>query len=88
MLKLYPNDLKNGEFDKEDSQISNRLAIVSEPPEVLEDLLLNAGEEESAPPEPVEGIARQRLPSWIRWPLRVFFCLLFYSIFGHNVLLG
>src|ERR1700722_14649540 len=73
MLKLYPNELKSEEFDKTNLRGPNRLGIVSEPPEVLEDLLLTAGEEENAPPEPIEGIPRQRLPCWIRWPLRVFF---------------
>ncbi len=39
----------------------------------LEELLHNAGETDSLPAEPPEGIPKQFVPSWIRWPLRVLF---------------
>lgn len=36
-------------------------------------LLEKAGEATSSPPLPPAGIPRQRVPGWIRWPLRLFF---------------
>jgi len=37
----------------------------------LDDILVQAEEDENQPPDPPGGIPRQRLPGWIRWPLRV-----------------
>lgn len=46
----------------------------SEPPlESLDELLEHAAEAAEAPAEPLEGIPRQWIPGWIRWPLRVSF---------------
>jgi hypothetical protein len=50
------------------------LKIYSEPEPILEELdaiLVLAEEAEEPPPEPVEGIPPQWLPSWIRWPVRI-----------------
>src|SRR5690242_13771248 len=49
------------------------LKLYVEPPEILENLLQNAGDEDSPPQEPPGGIPKQYLPGWIRWPIRVFF---------------
>lgn len=38
----------------------------------LEDDILNAGDATSPPPLPRGGIPKQRVPGWIRWPLRYF----------------
>lgn len=38
----------------------------------LEDTLSKAGEATSAPALPKGGIPPQRIPNWIRWPIRVF----------------
>lgn len=53
------------------------LKILPDPPPLedhsLEDLLEKAGTATSLPPDPPGGIPRQRLPNWIRWPLRLIF---------------
>ncbi len=41
------------------------------PEKQLEELLDAAEEAVGPPPEPVGGIPRQWVPSWLRWPLRV-----------------
>ena len=43
------------------------------PSEHLDELLLQAGEDDSVPVEPPGGIPKQFIPNWIRWPLRVIF---------------
>lgn len=39
----------------------------------LEDIVFKTGEATEQPPLPQNGIPRQKVPGWIRWPLRVFF---------------
>jgi Fe-S-cluster containining protein len=39
----------------------------------LQELLDKAGSSTKAPPPPKQGIPKQRVPSWIRWPLKVLF---------------
>jgi hypothetical protein len=50
------------------------LKIYSDPEPVsegLEEILALAGEAEEVPPEPPEGVPRQWLPGFIRWPVRL-----------------
>jgi len=37
----------------------------------LDQILIQAEEEDALPPEPAGGIPLQRIPGWIRWPIRV-----------------
>jgi len=37
----------------------------------LEDLILKVGDATEPPPPPDEGIPRQFVPAWIRWPVRL-----------------
>lgn len=39
----------------------------------LDDLIFQAGDTTSPPPLPENGIPKQWLPGWVRWPLRIFF---------------
>lgn len=39
----------------------------------LEDMMFKAGDETEPPPPPPMGIPKQKLPGFIRWPIRVFF---------------
>lgn len=39
----------------------------------LDELIFKAGDAEEPPPPPKDGIPRQWLPGWIRWPIRIFF---------------
>jgi hypothetical protein len=39
--------------------------------ETVDQILARAEEETGPPPEPQEGIPKQWLPGWIRWPIRV-----------------
>lgn len=40
---------------------------------MLDDLIFNAGDAKEAPPAPEGGVPPQRVPGWIRWPIRLFF---------------
>lgn len=42
-------------------------------PPALDELVETANDATSAPPLPEGGIPRQWLPSWVRWPVRMFF---------------
>ncbi|HSW87290.1 MAG TPA: hypothetical protein VLG49_07335 [Rhabdochlamydiaceae bacterium] len=46
---------------------------LSETQEILEDLIAAAGDAEGPPPDPEGGIPLQKVPGWIRWPIRVAF---------------
>ncbi len=37
----------------------------------IDEVINKAGEAEGIPPDPPEGIPKQWLPGWIRWPIRV-----------------
>lgn len=39
----------------------------------IEDVIFQAGDADGPPPPPDGGIPKQKLPSWVRWPVRVFF---------------
>lgn len=41
--------------------------------EALDEILVQAEEADSPPPEPPGGIPRQWMPGFIRWPIRIFF---------------
>src|SRR5580704_4063989 len=58
MLKLYPDDSKNQETESQSAD--------------LEELLEHVGEG-ALPKEPIGGIPKQWIPSWIRWPIRLVF---------------
>lgn len=38
----------------------------------LDELIENAGDAKESPPIPAKGIPKQKIPSWIRWPVRIF----------------
>lgn len=40
--------------------------------EALEDLIEEAGSATHQPPPPIGGIPSQRIPGWVRWPIRYF----------------
>ena len=42
-------------------------------PRKLESFIADAGEEDAPPQDPSSGIPKQRLPGWVRWPIRVLF---------------
>jgi hypothetical protein len=47
------------------------LTIIDNASPDLGQLLTEAGEDETPPPEPAGGIPAQRLSGWVRWPLRL-----------------
>ncbi len=48
-----------------------RLGLISSNSSDLDEILALAEEAESPPPEPIGGIPKQRVPGFIRWPIRV-----------------
>ncbi len=62
------------------------LKLYTQPAEELDRLLIEAGEEDKRPPEPIGGIPKQYVPGWIRWPIRVLFLpLVLLDLFTQRV---